>query len=69
MARALLVERADHFVERAKASAVVKDVEAKIAAQAARKLERKSKHSSNPQSPALQALPMNETYAQNGAAK
>jgi hypothetical protein len=35
----------------------------------ARIAERKSQHSSNAQSPALQALPVNETYAQNGAAK
>ena len=37
MARALLHSRAEHFLERAKASTVVKEVEAKIAAQAARK--------------------------------
>ena len=47
MARALLLAQPEHFVERAKASAVVKDVEAKIAAQAARKAKRKSKHSIN----------------------
>ena len=35
----------------------------------ARIAERKSKHSSNAQSPALQGLRVNETYAQNGAAK
>jgi hypothetical protein len=69
MARALLHSRAEHFLERAKASAVVKEVEAKIAAQAARKAERKSKHSSNAQSAALQGLRVNETYAQNGATK
>jgi hypothetical protein len=35
----------------------------------ARIAERKSQHLSNAQSRALQALPANETYAQNGAAK
>ena len=43
MARALLNSKPDHFLERAKASSVVREVEAKIAAQAARKLARKSR--------------------------
>jgi hypothetical protein len=69
MARELLHSKPEVFLERAKVSAVVKEVEAKIAAQAARKLARKSQHLSNAQSRALQALPVNETHAQNGAAK
>jgi hypothetical protein len=44
MARELLYSKPDHFVERAKASAVVKEVEAKLAAQAARKAQRRSGH-------------------------
>jgi hypothetical protein len=42
MAKALFVTKPEHFVERAKASAVVKEVVAKIAAQAARKAQRKT---------------------------
>ena len=42
MAQALLLAKPEHFVERAKASAVVKEVVAKIAAQAARKAQRKT---------------------------
>jgi hypothetical protein len=42
MARTLLLGEREHFVERAKASAVFKDVEAKIAAEAARKAQRKT---------------------------
>jgi hypothetical protein len=69
MAKALLVTKPEHFMERVKASAAVKEVEAKLAAQAACKLARKSQHSSNSPSPVMQALPVNETYAQNGATK
>jgi hypothetical protein len=42
MARALLHAKPEVFLERAKASVVVKEVEAKIAAQAARKAQRKT---------------------------
>jgi hypothetical protein len=44
MAKALLVAKPEHFMERAKASAVVKEVEAKLAAQAARKAQRRTVH-------------------------
>jgi hypothetical protein len=44
MARALLHSKPEVFLERAKASAVVKEVEAKLAAQAARKAQRRNGH-------------------------
>ena len=69
MARALLHSQPEVFLERAKSSVVVKELEEKLAAQAARKAERKSKHSSNAQSPANQALPLHRTSEQIGAVK
>jgi hypothetical protein len=47
MARALLLAKPEHFVERAKASIVVRDLAAAIEAKERRKAERKLQHSSN----------------------
>jgi hypothetical protein len=49
MAHLLLEARPQEFIDRAKASAVVKEIAAEIAAKERRKLERKLKHLGNPQ--------------------
>jgi hypothetical protein len=58
MARELLHTKPEVFLERAKASSVVRELEAKLAVQAARKLARKSRVTSNSEVRMLQALPV-----------
>jgi len=67
MAHLLFVAEPQRFINRAKTSGVVTEIAAEIEAKERRRLERKSKHLSNSRSPATQALPLNECYAQNGA--
>jgi hypothetical protein len=73
LAEALLEERKDEFLARAKASGVVQDelrrLQAKEEQKRQRQLERNSKHRSNSTSRGSQRLPLNESLAQNGAAK
>jgi hypothetical protein len=73
MARAMVIERRDEFLAKAKASSVVQDEIQKLRTKEQRKrqrqLERNSKHLSNPRRPAAQRLPLNECHAQNEAAK
>ena len=68
IAHMLLVTRPQEFVDRGKASAVVKEVEAKIEAQARGALGRNSKDLSNAEIHSRRGCPLNETYAQKDAA-
>ena len=69
MAHSLLAAKPQEFVDRAKASGVVKEIAAEIERKERRRLERKSRHLSNSPGPAAQGLPLNVTHAQNGAPK
>jgi hypothetical protein len=73
LAKALVIERRDEFLAKAKTSSVVQDEIQRLRANAERKrqrqLERNSKHLSNSQHPRSQGLSLNECHAQNGAAK
>jgi hypothetical protein len=73
MAKAMVIERRDEFLARAKASSVVQDeirrLQAKEERKRQRQLERNSKHLSNSEHCGSQGLRLNECHAQNGAAK
>jgi hypothetical protein len=69
MGHLLLVADPQRFVDRAKASAVIKEIAAEIEAKERRRLERKSKHLNNSSGLAPQGLPLNVSHAQNGAPK
>jgi hypothetical protein len=69
MAKAMVIERRDEFLAKAKASSVVQGEIQRLQAEEERKrlrqLERNSKHLSNSRRPAVQRPPLNECYAQN----
>ena len=73
MAKAMVMERRDEFLAKAKASSVVQDelrrLQAKEERKRQRQLERNSKHLSNSQGPRSQGLSLNECHAQNGATR
>ena len=73
MAKAMVMERRDEFLAKAKASSVVQEEIQRLRAKEERKrqrqLERNSKHLSNSQRCGSQGLPLNECHAQNGDAK
>jgi hypothetical protein len=73
MAKAMVMERRDEFIAKAKASGVVQDeirrLHAKEERKRQRQLERNSKHLSNSERCGSQGLSLNECHAQNGAAK
>jgi hypothetical protein len=73
MAKALVMERRDEFLARAKASGVVQDENPKAWAKKERRrqraLERNLKHLSNSESRGPPGLSLNECHAQNGDAK
>ena len=73
LAKALVMERRDEFLAKAKASSVVQDEVRRLQAKEERKrqrtLERNSKHLSNSERCGSQGLSLNECHAQNGAAK
>jgi len=73
LAEALLKERREEFITRAKASSVVQDELRRLWAKEALKwlhrLARNSQHSFSAKGSATQALPLNEYHAQNGDAK
>jgi hypothetical protein len=73
MAKALVMDRRDEFLARAKASGVVQDeiqrLRAKEERMRQRALERNLKHLSNSESHGPQGLSLNECHAQNGDAK
>jgi hypothetical protein len=67
MARELMASRGREFVEKAKASAVVRDIQEECERKEQRRLERKSKDKLNSKVPAAQAVLLNECHEQNGA--
>ena len=73
MAKALVMERRDEFLAKAKASGVVQDEIQRLRAKEERKrlrqLERNSKHLSNSRTLVVQELPLNECHEQNGDVK
>jgi hypothetical protein len=73
MAKAMVIERRDEFLAKAKASSVVQGeiqrLQAEEEPKRLRQLERISKHLSNSEHPGSQGLSLNECHAQNGAAK
>jgi hypothetical protein len=73
LAKAMVIERRDEFIAKAKASSVVQNelrrLQAKEERKRQRQLERNSKHLSNSQHPGSQGLSLNECHAQNGVAK
>jgi hypothetical protein len=73
MAKAMVMERRDEFIAKAKASSVVQDevrrLQAKEERKRQRQLERNSKHLSNSERCGSQGLSLNECHAQNGATR
>jgi hypothetical protein len=73
MAKAMVEANPTEWLAKAKASSVVQDelrrLQAKEERKRQRQLERNSEHLCNSQRPTAQALPVNETHAQNGATR
>jgi hypothetical protein len=73
LAKAMVIERRDEFLAKAKASSVVQDelrrLQAKEERKRRRRLERNLQHLSNSRRPAAYGLPLNECHAQNGATR
>jgi DNA primase large subunit len=73
LAKAMVMERRDEFLAKAKASSVVQDELRRLQAKEERKrqrtLERNSQHLHKPGSAEPQALPLCETHDRNGAGK
>jgi hypothetical protein len=71
LAKLIVIERRDEFLAKARASSVVQDEIRRLQAKEERKrqrtLERNSRVMSKEERPVTQALPLNETHAQNGA--
>jgi DNA gyrase/topoisomerase IV subunit B len=73
LAKAMVMERRDEFLAKAKASSVVQDelrrMQAKEERKRQRQLERKSQHLSNSERCGSRGLSLNECHAQNGATR
>jgi hypothetical protein len=71
LAKAMVIERRDEFIAKAKASSVVQNEIRRLQAKEERKrqLERNSKHLSNSERCGSQGLSLNECHAQNGAGR
>jgi hypothetical protein len=73
LAKAMVMERRDEFLAKARASSVVQDeirrLQAKEERKRQRQLERNLQHLSNSRRPAAYGLPLNECHAQNGATR
>jgi DNA gyrase/topoisomerase IV subunit B len=73
LAKAMVMERRDEFLAKARASSVVQDeikrLQTKEQRKRQRQLERNSKHLSNSERCGSQELPLDECHAQNGDTK